>query len=742
MPALVFSLVMADSRPLVYSCRGSTPIWQVKDGSRRSNGPRRIGAEPKGTKLMTTDLGERTSGEYAAEDVRSIISRMTLAEKIALMSGRVTLLGMALSFIRDGFRYNYRPYAAGGCRRLGLPEVRFADGPRGCVCGRSTCFPVAMARAASWDIGLEERIGRAIGAEVKAQDGNLFGGVCINLLRHPAWGRAQETFGEDPFLLGEMGAALVRGVQDRGVMACVKHYAANSIEDSRFWVDVTMDERTLREVYLPHFHRCVRQGAASVMGAYNKFRGDYCCQNKYLLRDILKSEWGFSGFTISDFVWGVRDTAAAEAGMDIEMPFTRYYGKHLKRAVKSGLIDEGTIDAAAARIIGQTLKYAGSPRPGSRKRIRPDMRAHANLAAISAEKSMVLLKNDGAVLPFDRARVRRLAVIGALAAADNLGDHGSSRVRPPYAVTILEGLKRYLEPSAKVIHYGGGDILKARAVAGNADAVVLVAGYRWHEEGENITDLGGRRKRGGKPWIGGDRTDLALNPRDVAMIKAATQVNKQTAVVLICGSAVIMEEWIKDASAVLLAWYPGMEGGSALARIIFGEANPSGKLPLTIPKQASDLPPVDTWAERVAYGYYHDYSLLEKTGVPPAFAFGFGLSYTTFAYEDLRVARTDDGLTATVAVTNVGGKAGEEVVQLYVGFSYSQVERPLKLLRGFAKVNLKPGEKTDVTIQVNRMDLAWYDPGQREWLVEEIPYLIHMGGSSRFEHLLTAEVTL
>ena len=257
-----------------------------------------------------------SEGEERERRIAAMVAGMSLHDKVREMAGTTNLLKQAVMLIR----YNRFPFLAGGNRRLGIPPLRFTDGPRGVALGRSTCFPVSMARGATFDRDLEERIGEAMGIEARAQGSDFFGGVCVNLPRHPGWGRAQETFGEDPCLLGEMGASMVRGLQ-RHVMACVKHYACNSIEESRFFVDVRIDERTLREVYLPHFKRCVDEGAAGVMSAYNKVSGWYCAQNRHLLRDILKGDWGFAGLVISDFLWGTRSTEYADlGGLDIEMP--------------------------------------------------------------------------------------------------------------------------------------------------------------------------------------------------------------------------------------------------------------------------------------------------------------------------------------------------------------------------------------------------------------------------------------
>ena len=290
---------------------------------------------PATNSAAITQHGEATRPASSDVDAgaRHLLAQMTLDEKIGQMSGDTPMLSGLIGMAHG---YNVRPFPAGENRRLGVPALQFTDGPRGVVMNHSTCFPVAMARGATWDPDLEERVGDAIGVEARSLGANFFAGICINVLRHPAWGRAQETFGEDPFHLGEMGAALVRGAQ-RHLMACVKHFACNSIEDTRMTVDVRVDERTLREVYLPHFKRCVDEGAAAVMSAYNKVNGEYCGHNRRLLREILKSEWGFDGLVMSDFMWGIHDaTAAANSGMDVEMPLRQHYAKKLRALVESG----------------------------------------------------------------------------------------------------------------------------------------------------------------------------------------------------------------------------------------------------------------------------------------------------------------------------------------------------------------------------------------------------------------------
>ena len=368
---------------------------------------------------------------------------MTLKEKVWLLNGNWDMLTNQIKYKNA---YNPRPIATNGLKRLGISPIKFSDGPRGVVMGRSTCFPVSMARGASFDRALERRIGDVIGKEARAQGANFFGGVCVNLLRHPAWGRSQETYGEDPFLVGEMGKSLAEAVQEHNVIACVKHYAFNSIENSRFFVNVKADERTMHEVYLPHFKKIVQAGAASVMGAYNRFMGEQACESHTLLTEILRHDWGFEGFTISDFIFGVRDgKKAIEAGLDVEMPTPIHYQRNLLQAVQSGQVAESTVDQAVLRVLRTLLVFENTPDP---QEYPPELVAspeHAALAREAAEKSMVLLKNQGQVLPFSKD-VKRILVLGRLAAQENTGDHGSSRVYPPYVITPLEGLEALFWP--------------------------------------------------------------------------------------------------------------------------------------------------------------------------------------------------------------------------------------------------------------------------------------------------------
>ncbi len=653
--------------------------------------------------------------------IQELLARMTLKEKVGQMSGSAGVLDLPVMLVR----YNLYPFRAGANKRLGIPAIRFTDGPRGVALNHSTCFPVSSARGATWDVELERRVGSAMGIEARAQGANFFGGVCINLIRHPGWGRAQESFGEDPHLLGAMGSAMVRGLQDH-VMACAKHFACNSIEESRFYVDVRVDERTLREVYLPHFKRCVDAGVTSIMSAYNRVNGRYCAHNAHLLRDILKGDWGFDGLVISDFIWGTRSTVkAALGGLDIEMPNTLFYGRRLKKAVLAGKVPGGPIDEAVKRILRQKARFAKVGDAALYTRDRVACREHEELALEAARKSIVLLKNEGGVLPFRTGEVRRVAVIGGLADRANLGDRGSSRVRPPYAVTPLAGIRDRAGTSVEVLFEKGDDLSRAAQVAQGADVAIVVVGLTGRDEGEAMPVV----------KIGGDREDLSLPEKSVELIEAVAAAAPRCVVVLEGGSAVLVTDWRDQVQGILMAWYPGMQGGRAIAGILFGDVNPSGRLPLTFPAANEQLPFFDKKAKSIDYGYYHGYRLFDKEGLRPAFPFGFGLSYTEYRYDGLRLAQKElarnGRLLGEVTLTNAGGMAGDEIVQLYIGFDAASVDRPPQELKGFTRVHLEPGETKTVTLEVEVEDLAYYDTESGRWEVEEMEYAVLVGSSSR-----------
>jgi beta-glucosidase len=690
---------------------------------------------------MTTPFASAAArvaeGADARAEARALLATMTLEEKLGCLDGDTPFWDGLIDGIQGG--YYEHPFPAAAVPRLGVPGFAFSDGPRGVVVGHATAFPVSMARGATFDPALEERIGDAIGRELRAVGATFYGGVCVNLLRHPGWGRAQETYGEDPLHVGTMGAALARGVQ-RHAMACVKHFACNSIENARFKVDVTADERALHEVYLPHFKQIVDAGVASVMSAYNALNGEWCGQHRELLTTILREEWGFDGIVISDFQLGLRDAVrSVEAGLDVEMPYVQQRAQHLPAAIADGTLAVAAVDRGVERVLATLLRFARIvERPGDRTVLA--CAEHRALAREAAAASIVLLRNEGAVLPLDPSRIRRLAVVGRLARVANIGDGGSSNVHPPHVVTPLEGLRAAL-PGATVEHHDDAD----PATLAAADAAIVVVGYTRHDEGEYIpTDMGdlfhlfppmpdeetGTRLReamrrgaaAGGMSPGGDRRRLELSEADQALVRAVSRANARTIVVVMSGSAVVMEAWRYDVPAIVQLWYPGMEGGHALADVLLGEVSPSGRLPFAIPTSAAHLPAFDPDATAITYDLWHGQWKLDRDGHAPAYPFGFGLSYTSFELGDATVA--GDGVERRVrcTVTNTGRRDAADVVQVYGGLPGSKHERPAWRLLGFARIEVPAGATRAVEIPVSLRTLAIRRGGA--WLVEPGRYAI------------------
>jgi beta-glucosidase len=643
--------------------------------------------------------------------VEALLSEMTLEEKVAQMAGTTPIQGP----------YGTELWNVPGVERLEVPPLKMSDGPRGVGVGEGrTVFPVAMARAATWDPDLERRVGEAMGRELRAIGGNVLLAPAINNLRHPSWGRSQETYGEDVHLLSRMGVASVEGIQ-RYVLANPKHYAVNSIEDTRFRVDVTVDERTLREIYLAQFRAAVQEGgAASIMSAYNSVNGQFCGENVTLLRRILKEEWGFDGFVLSDFTFGTHEDSAVN-GLDIEMPFADEF-KPLLDQVRSGAIPEAVVDDAVRRMVRKKLQYAlGESSPVDESVVESD--EHLAVAQEAAAEGAVLLKNREGALPLNLNGLSRIAVVGALADEANIGDTGSSSVRPSFVITPLQGFREALGDSVAIDYIGKESLDEADlATIASADAVIIVTGLTSEDEGEGLIGAG-------------DRVDLGLGQERTKLILDAAAANERAIVVLEGGGAITVGDWLSEVEALLMVWYPGQMGGYAIADLVFGAANPSGKLPITFPTGLDQLPPFDNTSLEVTYDYFHGYRYLDRNDYAPEFAFGFGLSYTSFTVDNLRSDRAEvesgDTVTFTVDVTNEGPVAGAEVVQLYVGSPGSAVERAERELKGFAKVGLEPGETRSVDISVPVDSLAYYDVSRGAWALEGLEHIVHVGVSSR-----------
>ena len=696
---------------------------------------------------------DESSGIQLISDIEAIIESLTLDEKIAMMSGS--------GFYRihkESKKWGAKPYPAGGANeRLGIEGLKFSDGPRGVIVGQSTCFPCSMARGASFDRDLERRIGEAMAKEARAQGVNLLGNVCVNLLRHPAWGRAQETYGEDSFHLGEMGVALSEGTQHHNVIATVKHFALNSVENTRFELNVLVDERTLYEVYLPHFRKVIESGCLSVMSAYNKLNGEYCGQNKRLLTDILRREWGFQGIVHSDWVLGVYSPFGAVAGLDVENPEPAWFGAKLRHEIDTGSISENVVDQSVERILHVLKTIREKPDPQSTYEMEcvagPE---HRLLAREAAEKSAVLLTNSG-LLPITKNTQTRIGVFGRLADDENTGDNGSSRVTPPYVKTPLSGLTEHF--GSDCVQYLGGefDLNTAAVRASDVDLAIIVVGYTAEEEGEFIPKevnlgqdkipeyLSGILDNAGQDVplkdIGGDRVSLSLPKDQINLIRAVSVANPNTVVVVVAGSAVMVEEWIDCVPAVLQVFYAGMEGGTALARILSGDVSPSGRLPFTVAKDESEYPFFDRNAKEIEYGYWHGYSKFDRDECIPRFPFGHGLTYSEFEYSDLRTVRFPDGaLEVRFSAKNTGGRAAIDTPQLYIYWPGRAAERPVKSLRGFERVELAPGQVATIRMRVNASDLAWFDDKARTWKIECGEHQLMVATSSQDRNALVQKI--
>lgn len=688
---------------------------------------------------------------------RELVNLMTFEEKIDQMYGEKMYKSVPKFFgsfiLKEKFPHIY----VGRNDRLNIPPWVLSDGPRGArvldknISAVST-FPVAMARAASWNTSLEYQVHDVISKEMRANKTNYAATPCINLLRHPGWGRAQETYGEDPWLLGEFGVAAVKGIERNNVMACPKHFALNSIENSRWVIDVSIDERTLREVYLPHFKKVIQKGKpASIMSAYNKVRGTYSGSNRELLTEILRNDWGFDGFISTDWMYGIYDgIEAINAGLNVEMPWQDEYSYDIiEEGIKEGKIKIEQIDNLVYNSLKTRLKYAfsyDSIEYNQKLILKSD---HIELARKAAEESMVLIKNEK-ILPFKIMENMRVGVFGNLADLNNTGDMGSSNSSSPYVITPYQGIKNYFKNTdTEVIYDDGNNLDKTIKIAENLDQIIIVVGYTFKDEGEYIMSRGQMLKSAeakelvGVEGIGGDRENLELSKKDYELITEISKVNDNVVVVYVGGSAINMNKWIDEIPAILFSWYSGMEGGNALAKILYGDVNPSGKLPFTIAKNDEDYPYFNPFTDTITYGYYHGYTLFEKYDKEIAYHFGHGLSYSNFLIDNFRIIDNNtDKIVFSTDIKNNSKIKGKEVLQLYVGFENSKINRPLKLLRDFKKLELEPGEKKTVLLSVDIEDLAYYNDEEKRWEVEDIKYNFYVGNSSDNKKLIKIEKDL
>ncbi|KAM0722747.1 hypothetical protein Q7P37_002188 [Cladosporium fusiforme] len=728
----------------------------------------------------TYNFGDAVQDLKDNKPKENIISRLrsslTDHERLSMLDGDVPFWEGLGAILCD--RYNRVPFVMGAIPRLNIPGVKFTDGPRGIVMGASTCFPVSMSRGATWDTDLEQRIGNAIGLEGRARGANYYAGICINLPRHPAWGRIQETYSEDPLLLGEFGLALNKGVQ-KHLMTCVKHYAMNSMENARFRVDVQVDDAAMHEVYLPHFRRLVEAGVDSVMSSYNSVRGEFAGQNHELLTDILRNQWRFDGFVLSDFIFGLRDAAlSVKNGLDIEAPFSQQRDMHLKKALDAGEVDWSHVDLACARILRKQLEYEIATSTPIPEQSIIFCEEHRKLAREAAAKGMVLLKNDqvgsAPLLPLNGRSINKIAIIGRLANANNTGDRGSSAVFAPSVVTAYEGLKAAL-PEADIILEDTDSVEQAQKVAKEADVAICIVGYDAGDEGEYVvpsfeTDKqllglfpptrsnadreverlltgGPAKERQSEGSIrvgeGGDRKSLRLRSRDVDIINAVSSANAKTVISIIAAGAVIMEEWIDEIPALLMMWYSGSEGGHAFADVLLGKSDASGRLPFSIPKSEEHLPYFDIDASSIKYDRWFGQRLLDRLGEPARFPLGFGLSYARFEASDMSVNASlleDDReeFEVSVSVENVGDTAGRYIAQAYG--SVNADDFPTRVLLGFKPVDLEPGQRTALSITCSTRPLQkWKD---RQFTLVANKVAIEVATYAGDEMALAASLTL
>jgi beta-glucosidase len=650
-------------------------------------------------------------------DIESIIQQMTLEEKAALCTG-------------EG------PWTTTPIPHLGVPTLVVSDGPHGVrhpmdvsqigsLSHPATCFPTASSLACTWDVELLHEMGEALAAECNALGVGVLLGPGNNMKRTPLCGRNFEYFSEDPYLGGELAASLIVGLQSQGVGASLKHFALNNQEYQRFSISAEVGERAMREIYLTGFEKAVKQGQPwTVMCAYNKLNGTYCSEHHWLLVDLLKEEWEFEGLVVSD--WGaVHDRVAAlQGGLDLEMPGPKPGRvQAVIQAVQDGALDEAVLDEAVRRILGIVYKAVETPKGAAF-----DPQAHQALARKIAAEGMVLLKNDG-VLPL-RQGLKRIAVIGRAAKTPHYQGGGSSHINPTLVAIPFDELQQQAG-DAELLYAEGypaddafrQDLIDAAVnVAKDTDVALLYIALPTYKESE-----------------GYDRADLDLTAQQIALIKAVGNAQPNTVVILNNGSAVAVGEWINHVAAVLEAWMMGQAGGGAIADVLFGTVNPSGRLAETFPVKLPDTPayinyPGENGKVTYGEGLFIGYRYYEAKQIPVQFPFGYGSSYTTFAYSNATVSastfKDTDGLTVSVDVTNTGAVAGKEVVQVYVHDHKSTLVRPHKELKGFAKVELQPGETKTVTIPLDFRAFAYWHPGYGQWVAEDGEFDILIGASS------------
>ena len=688
------------------------------------------------------------------ERVHDLLGRMTLEEKASMLSGANWMETVAIP-------------------QLGLPSIKMADGPMGIRSWhgpsartkadddkfRSTAFPAGIAVAATWDPEVAQSVGQALGQEMRAIGRNMILGPTVNIQRVPLWGRNFEGFGEDPYLAARIGVAYIKGVQNEGVIATVKHFAANNQEFERHRVDEAIDERTLQEIYFPAFKAAVQEaGVWAVMSAYQKVNGSYCAENAFLLQDVLRKQWGFKNLVVSD--WGSTYSTAGtvNAGMDLEMPGGEpartwllkpdskkngngggwLWQEKVLADVKAGKISSATIDENVSGIL-RTIFVSGIFDRSEMPPSEIDTPAQRAVARRGSAESIVLLKNAGNLLPLDPSKVKSIAVIGPDAAVARTGGGGSSRVKFKSAVSPLDGIKEKAGNGVQVsyalgVSMPGEDATKdtsemreqlrqdAVALAAKADAAIVLVGNSVKVESEDF-----------------DRKTLDLPDGQDELIKAVARANRNTVVIFNAGAPINVSRWVSDVPSVLDAWFGGEEMGHAIADVLFGDVNPSGKLPFSFINEFKESPaygnyPGEDLHVKYAEGIYVGYRYFDKHGITPQYPFGYGLSYTSFGYSDLKIKPGKDSSGRTFEVSlklrNDGKRAGAEVVELYVHDGHASVDRPVKELKGFHRVELAPGQSTTVSFTLDKNALAFYSTQKKDWVTEPGTFDVLIGTSS------------
>jgi len=696
-----------------------------------------------GSSLQAQDNAVYLNKTAPLEDrVNDLFGRLTEDEKISLLGGASANTTVAIP-------------------RLQVPSMRMADagaGVRGIGSsngGPASAFPSGVVMASTWDPALIGQAAAAIGDEAhnKKVGSQVLLGPAVNIQRSPLGGRNGEYFSEDPFLAGQMAVGYITGMQGVGTSSCIKHFACNNEEVDRREANVLVGERALREIYLPAFEAGVKEGHVwTVMSSYNRINGPHASANHYLLTDVLKQGWGFDGMMMSDWHGAHQTATVINAGNDLEMP-----GKPrnlnpaaIKLALQNGQTTTAAIDENVRRILRTIIRTGLLDGPWQLDPTQVNSPEHQKLTRDVAEQGIILLKNQDNILPLDTTKIHSIAVIGLAADRPQIEVRGSPEVTPFYSVSPLVGITKRAgndiaihfapgaidnpapvpnsapvpaaDPAQAQTDTTGNPLQEAVDAAKNSDvAVVVVSTFRTEGEGH-------------------DRPSMSLPNGQDALIQAVAAVNKRTIVILNNGTPVDMRPWIDQVPGLLEAWFPGQEGGNAIASILFGDVNPSGKLPTTFGMRREDYPDYGNFPGvkfRVAYeeGIYVGYRHFDKENIAPLFPFGFGLSYTTFEYGPLQLSQPtldpQGKIAVSLDVKNTGSRAGQEVVELYIHDPSPKIDKPVRELKGFAKVALAPGETKTVTIPITPRDLAYFDVPGKQWKADAGDYEIQIGASSR-----------